>query len=1100
MPGPAVGPGMARPLRAVYSRSLRTPRITVRFFSRLLGAVLLFLSPADLLPQSIDTTSYSSLRWRNTGPLRGGRSVAAAGSQARPNEYWMGTTGGGVLKSSDGGETWAPVTDRYFGGTIGAIAVAESNPDIVYVGGGEFPIRGNVSHGDGVYKTTDAGRTWAYLGLVETRHIAKIRVHPRNPDLVYLAALGQVFAPTAQRGIYKSTDGGVTWRQILFRNDSTGAIDLSMDANDPNTLYAAFWQAGRTPWQLVSGGAGSGIFKSTDGGESWKEITRNPGLPAGLLGNIGISASAAQAGLVYALLEADSGGVFRSENGGATWSRVNAERKLRQRAWYYSRIYADTKDANTVWASNVSFQKSTDGGRTWANVSTPHSDSHDLWIAPEDNRRMIEANDGGANVSRDAGRTWTAQDYLTAQFYHVTTTNHFPYRICGAQQDNSTVCGSSRPGGAGGSVSDDGNARWYDAGGCESGYMAARPDNPDIVYAGCYGGYLGRKDIRTGIERDVSPWPMNPMGHSAGDLKFRPQWTYPIVISPHDPGVLYVGNNVLFRTTNEGDSFEAISPDLTRNDPRTLGASGGPITKDQTSVEYYGTIFTVSESPVEKGVIWAGSDDGVVHVTRDGGKTWTKVTPPDALEWTRMSIIDASAHQAGAAYLAGNRFQLNDLRPYLWKTTDYGQTWTRIVSGIRPSDFTRVIREDPEKRGLLYAGTERGVWVSLNDGASWQSLQLNLPPVPIHDLVVKEGDVVLASHGRSFWILDDISALRQLTPERLQKDAHLFAPRAAYRTQGLPGAQINYWLKASGQKVTLDFLDARGQLIRSYTSDAPDTTRGAAAPSRQAAEARADSLRNLGVLPAAAAATPRPAARAGGPGEGGGPPPTPRAQNAQGLNRFTWNLRYPDASRFAGMIMWSGSTSGPVAPPGTYSVRLTVGDKSETVPLTLLKDPRSTATAADIEEQFALALQIRDRTTEANDAVRTIRNVKAQLAARQKEAGPRGTALERLARPFVTELSTVEGEIYQVRNESSQDPLNYPIRLNNKIAALAGVVSSAESKPTRQSLEVFRILSDSLTMQTTRLQRALDGSLPPINREIEKLGMKAIVPATEEMR
>ena len=1064
-------------------------------FSRLSGAALLLLLPASVLAQSIDTTVYSSLRWRNTGPLRGGRSVAATGSVARPNEYWMGTTGGGVLKSSDNGITWTPVTDKYFGGTIGAIAVAESNPDIVYVGGGEFPIRGNTSHGDGVYKTTDAGKTWSYIGLVETRHISKIRVNPRNPDLVYVAALGQVWGPTPDRGIYKSSDGGATWKQVLFRNDSTGAIDLSMDPTDPNTLYAAFWQAGRTPWMLVSGGAGSGIFKSTDAGETWKEITRNPGLPKGLIGNIGLSASGAQAGLVYALIESDSGGVFRSVNGGETWSKINSERKLRQRAWYYSRIYADSKDPNIVWASNVSFQKSVDGGRTWTNTNAPHGDSHDFWIAADDNKRMIEANDGGANVSRDGGRSWTDQDYLTAQFYHVTATNHFPYRICGAQQDNSTVCGTSRPaGGQDGPVANDGNAAWYDVGGCESGYIAVRPDDPDIVYAGCYGGFLGRTDIRTGVQRDVSPWPMNPMGHSAVNLKYRPQWTYPIVVSPHDPKVLYVGSNVLFRTDNDGDSFEIISPDLTRNDPRTLGPSGGPITKDQTSVEYYGTIFTVSESPKEKGVIWAGTDDGVVQVTRDGGKTWTKVTPPDALEWTRMSIIEASPHQAGAAYLAGNRFQLNDMKPYLWKTTDYGKTWTKIVTGIRPADFTRVIREDPEKRGLLYAGTERGVWVSFNDGASWQSLQLNLPPVPIHDLVIKEGDIVLASHGRSFWILDDISVLRQLSADLAAKDVHLFAPRPAYRTPGLPGAQISYWLKSSGQKVKLDFLNAKGELIRSYSSDAPDSAKGDTT-SKAVAQARADSLRNLGVLQAAAAVTSRPTPR---PGDG--PPPTPRAPNAQGLNRFTWNLRYPDASRFDKMIFWAAGTQGPLAPPGTYAVRVTAGEKSETVPLTLLKDPRTTATAADLDEQFALALQIRDKTTEANDAVRTIRNVKSQLGARQKAAGTRGVDLDKLARSFIAELSSVEGEIYQVKNESSQDPLNFPIRLNNKIAALAGVVGSAEAKATRQSVEVFRILSDSLAMQTGKLKRALDSGLPPINREIEKLGLKSIVPSTEEIK
>jgi photosystem II stability/assembly factor-like uncharacterized protein len=1064
---------------------------------RLCGAALLLAVPQTLLSQSIDTAAYSSLRWRNTGPLRGGRSVAGTGSQARPNEYWMGTTGGGVFKTTDGGETWTPMSDRYFGGTIGAIAVAESNPDIVYVGGGEFPIRGNVSHGDGVYKTTDGGRTWAYMGLVETRHIGKIRVHPRNPDIVYVAALGQVFAPSSQRGIYKSTDGGRNWRRILFRNDSTGAIDLSMDPNNPDVLYAGLWQAYRKPWQLVSGGVGSGLFKSTDGGEHWSEITRNPGLPPGIIGNLGISVSPAQSNRVYALIENDSGGVFRSDDAGATWQKVNSDRRLRQRAWYYTRIYADTRDPNIVYVSNVQFLRSTDAGRTWQPVRAPHGDSHDMWMAPDNNQRMIESNDGGSNITRDGGRTWTRQDYLTAQFYHVTTTNHFPYRICGAQQDNSTVCGTSRPIGQfdGGPVSNYGVPNWYDAGGGESGYIAVRPDNPDIMFAGSYGGYLTRKDARTGEERDVNPWPMNPMGHSAGDLKYRFQWTFPIVISPHDPNILYVGANVLFRSSNDGDSFEVISPDLTRNDRATLGASGGPITKDQTSVEYYGTIFTIAESPLEKGVIWTGSDDGVVQLTRDGGKNWSNVTPPDVPEWTRLSIIEASAHKAGAAYVAGNRYQLNDFKPYLWKTTDYGASWTRITSGIKSGDFTRVIREDPERPGLLFAGSERGVWVSFNDGAAWQSLQLNLPPVPIHDLVIKSGDVILASHGRSFWILDDISVLRQLGADKLEKDAHLFTPRPAYRTLGA-GAQVNYWLKKGSQRVTLEFLDPTGGVIHKFTSDTADTAKPG--QSREAQQARADSLRDLGVLPASVRPEPAPGPAAQAEGIGG-PQPPPRVPNNQGLNRFTWNLRYSDAARFEGLIMWAAGTAGPVAAPGTYRVRLTVGDKVETADLQVLKDPRTKASDAELQDQFALGLQIRDKTTEANNGVRTIRNVKGQLAERQKSAGAKGGSIEKLARPFTSELSSIEAEIYQVRNESSQDPLNFPIRLNNKIAALGAVVGGTEARPTQQTREVFRILSDSLDLETARLKRVLDTSLPPINRELERLGLKAIVPSTDEL-
>lgn len=1067
------------------------PAIALSF--RLMAPIPAVAPPlaAQTATARVDTTAYGALRWRNVGPERGGRSVAVAGSGARPQEYWMGTTGGGVFKTTDGGGSWAPVSDRYFGGTIGAIAVAESNPDVVYVGGGEYPIRGNVSHGDGVYKTTDGGRTWKYMGLVETRQIAKIRVHPKNPDVVYVAALGHVWGPNPERGIYRSLDGGQTWKKILFRNDSTGAIDLSMDPSDPSVLYAAFWQAYRTPWMLVSGGAGSGIFKSTDGGETWGEITRNPGLPRGLIGNIGISVSPAKSSVVYALIEADSGGVFRSGDAGKTWEKVNEERKLRQRAWYYTRIYADSRDSNVVYASNTSFQRSRDGGKTWTGIRTPHGDSHDMWIAPNDNQRMIEGNDGGGNVSFNGGRSWSPQTYLTAQFYHVTTTTHFPYRICGAQQDNSTVCGASK--------SDGGSStqEWYPVSGGESGYLAVRPDNPDIIYGGSYGAYLSRMDIRTGLERNVNPWPLNPMGHSAGDYLYRFQWTFPIVISPHDPNVVYVGANVIFRSTDEGQSWAVISPDLTRNDPKTLGPSGGPITRDQTSVEYYGTVFTIAESPREKGVIWAGSDDGLVHVTRDHGKTWSNVTPKDMGDWTRISMIDASPHRNGTAYVAGNRFQLDDNAPYIWRTTDYGQTWTRITGGIRASDFVRVVREDPAKQGLLYAGTERGVLVSFDDGAHWQSLQLNLPPVPVHDLTVKEGDLVAASHGRAFWILDDLSVLRQATPAIVAADAHLYTPRDVYRIQGAgwTGATINYALRRGGQKVTIEFLDPKGAVIQTFTSD-PDSTARAAEMREQA---RLDSLAALGVLPASARED-RAEAGGGGGFRGFGGGQSRQVPNRAGHNQFTWNLRYPEAVSFQGMIFWAGGTAGPVAPPGAYTVRFTVGDKTETAPLAVLKDPRSAASQADLDEQFRFLIEIRDKTSEANNAVRTIRNVKAQLADRQKRAGARGSALDRLAQGWTRELSTVEQEIYQVKNESNQDPLNFPIRLNNQIAAIAGVAGSTEAKPTAQSYEVFQLLAGQLDQQLATLRAALDRGLGPVNAELSRLQLPPITPSTEELK
>jgi photosystem II stability/assembly factor-like uncharacterized protein len=1064
-------------------------------------------------PPLYDTTAFAALRWREIGPFRGGRSVAVAGSSKRPNEYYFGTTGGGVFKTTDGGITWAPVTDKYFGGTIGAIGISESNPDIVYAGAGEYPIRGNVSHGDGVWRTSDGGKTWNSLGLSDTRQISRVRVHPTNPDIVYVGAQGHVFGPNAERGVYKTIDGGKSWRKILYRNDSTGITDLVLDPNNPETIYAAFWQAWRTPWQLVSGGAGSGILKSTDAGEHWTEITRNPGLPRGVIGNIGLAVSPTNSNKVWAIVEADSGGVFRSSDGGATWTRTNSDRRLRQRAWYYTRIFADPKDEKSIYVLNTGMYRSTDDGKTFRPIQVPHGDNHDLWISPNDAQRMIEANDGGANVSFNGGRSWTEQDQATAQFYHVTTTNHFPYRVCGAQQDNSTLCGPSRKGG-GISIGD-----WYDVGGGESGYIAVRPDTPDIVFAGSYGGLLTRKDIKTQFERDVNPWPNNPMGHDAADAKYRFQWTFPIVISPHNPARMYVGSSVIFQTDDEGQTFKVISPDLTRHDPKTLGASGGPITKDQTSVEYYGTVFTIAESPRTAGVIWAGSDDGLVHVTRDGGKSWKNVTLAGLPEWARISMIEPSNFTTGTAYVAANRYQLDDMRPYLYKTNDYGATWTPITNGIPSTEFTRVVREDPERAGLLYAGTERGVWVSFDDGANWQTLRRNLPLVPVHDLAVKDGDLIAATHGRSFWILDDLSALRQLRPEIPRTPAYVFKPRKVYRATfgggggtgaagGHPsganppsGGVIYYWLAQPRQLVTMDFLDGQGKVIRSFTSQqdpivAADSIRGDSIRT-----ARNDSIRRAGGTPDT---TVRAEARGEEtpPGEEGPVrrPPPPRVANKAGLNLFAWNLRYPDASVFDNMILWAGGTSGPIVLPGTYSVRMNVNGQHYTQPLVVVRDPRVTASDADLREQFDLLMRIRDKTNQANDAVKLIRNVKAQLADREKRMpADKKAAFSSAPNALSAKLSAVEGEIYQVKNQSSQDPLNYPIKLNNKIAALSGVVGGTAAKPTSQSYIVFSDLSSQLDRQLQAMRGALF-VLPSLNAALKSAGLPPIVPSTEEIK
>jgi photosystem II stability/assembly factor-like uncharacterized protein len=1032
---------------------------------------------------SVDSTAIQGMRWREIGPYRGGRSVAVAGSTKRPLEYWMGTTGGGVYKTTDGGMSWQPVTDKYFGGTIGAIGVAESNPDVVYVGGGETEIRGNTAPGDGLWKTTDGGKTWTELtGFPDGRrnHFAKIRVHPANPDVVWAAALGRAFGKSPMRGVFKSTDGGKTWRQVLRRagNDSTGAIDLVLDPSNPDVQYASLWEAWRTPWSLTSGGPGSGLFKSTDGGETWTELTRNAGLPRGTIGKIGVTVSGAKSSRVWALIEAEGedGGVYRSDDAGATWTKLNTERKLRQRAWYYTRIYADPKDTNTVYVLNVGFFRSNDGGKTFpTQIRVPHGDNHDLWIAPDDPQRMVEGNDGGANVSFTGGRAWTGQQFATAQMYHVSVTNDWPYHVCGAQQDNSTFCAPSRaPGGIGFTL-------WYDAGGGESGYVTPHPTKKGVFFSGSYGGLLTRKERETGFTRNVTVWPDNPMGYSSEDIEHRFQWTFPIVFSPHDPSVLYAGGSELWRSTDEGASWTQVNATpLVRADKRTMGPSGGPITKDQTGVETYATIFTFAESPVTAGVLWTGSDDGLVHVSRDNGKTWTNVTPPELApgagkDFARMSILEPSPFDAGTAYVAANRFQQDDFEPYLYRTTDYGKTWTRIDAGIPREHFTRVIRADPVRKGLLYAGTERGVWVSFDDGAHWQSLQRNLPPVPVHDLVVKDGDLVAATHGRSFWILDDLSVLRQVTATTLAATT-LYQPANPYRAvfgggfgegrygpsgQNPPqGAVFHYHLPKADLPVTLTVLDSAGLVIRTWSS----------------AEAKRDS-----------AAAPAGDDDEGGPPRGGGAGPTPGTK--VGHNTFTWNLRYPDATTFPGMILWAATTTGPLAPPGTYQVRLVAGTDTIVRRFRLQPDPRSTATPADYRAQFRAQLRIRDRFSEANDAVRGSRSVKDQLTKRVADVLPADSAeFAAIGARLAQKLSAAEGEIYQVRNRSNQDPLNFPIKLNNKIGALMGVVGTGDYPPTKQALQVFEELSGKLQVQLDAMQKALAEEVPKLDALLKKNG------------
>ena len=1051
--------------------------------------------PAPTAPITLDSAVFGGLRWREIGPARGGRSVAVAGSVARPNEYWMGTTGGGVFKTTDGGLTWQPMSDRFFGGTIGAIAVDPRNPDIVWVGGGETCIRGNTAHGDGLWKTTDGGRTWTLLGFRE-EHIASIDVDWRNSSVAYLGVFGNPFAASANRGLYKTTDGGRTFNKALFVNDSTGVIDVQLDPTNPDILYVATWQAYRTPWSMSSGGMGSGLYKSTDAGATWTNLSRTAqGFPKGVTGKIGIAVSPAKTSRIWAQVEHDSGGLFRSDDGGQTWQKLNADRRMMQRAWYYSHIYADPKDSNTVYSLNVGFHRSRDGGRTFPqNLNPPHGDNHDMWIAPDNPNRMISANDGGANVSVNMGATWTNQEYPTAQFYHVDVTTDWPYHVCGAQQDNSTLCGPSR--------GNQGIGDWYDGGGGESGYVTPNPRDPNIIFAGSYGGLLTRKDRRTQFERNVTVFPINPMGHSSEDIEVRFQWTFPIVFSRHTPNVLYAAGSKLFRSTNEGQSWTAVSPDLARKDPKTMGPSGGPITKDQTGVETYALIFAFDESPVQAGVLWAGTDDGLVWVSRNNGANWENVTPKDIGDFTRISIIEPSNFVAGGAFVAANRYQQGDKQPIIYKTTDFGKTWTKIVNGIKADHFVRVVREDPVRRGLLWAGTERGVYITFDEGLTWQQVNRNLPIVPVHDIRIKDADVILATHGRSFWIMDNMSALREITPAVTQKAAHLFRPLDAYRTQffDVPsGAIVQYWLKDRGQKVNLDFLDARGTVIRSFTSDqdpqvpADSIRRAAVIDSLMQAGASRDSATRVVTAQQAAGG-------GGGGGRGGGAGPAPRVPNQPGMNTFAWNLRYPDAERFQNLIMWAAGTQGPVAPPGTYSVRITAGSDVQTHPIRVRKDPRSTATDAELQEQFRMLIAIRDKVTEANLGVRTVRNMRWQVADRtEKLSAQQRAEFARLAGTMMDSLTYRENEVYQTRNQSGQDPLNYPIRLNNKIAALSGVVGAGEYRPTEQSRAAFTRLSRELDAELAALKKTMDTSLPALNAILRAAGLPELKPSTEEL-
>jgi len=1037
-------------------------------------------------PDGSDSTTASpaydpalrGLRWRLVGPFRGGRAVAVAGDPVKPLVFYFGAVDGGVWKTESAGATWRNVTDGTSDiASVGAIAIAPSDPNVLYVGTGEADLREDLTGGSGMYRTTDGARSWRRIGLEDTRHIAAVRVDPHDPNLVYVAAMGHAFGPNPERGVYRSRDGGATWRRVLFLNDSTGAIDLALDPANPRILYAAMWKFQRFPWGFSAGGGRSGLWKSTDGGDHWTELTHHAGLPDGPIGRIGITVSPIRPSRLWASVEArdSTGGIFRSDDAGATWTRVNAEQKFMVRPWYFSGITADPANDNTVYVLNLETWRSIDGGTTFSRVPAPHGDDHTLWVDPTDASRMIEGNDGGATISMDGGKSWSSiENQPTAQFYHVITDNHFPYRIYGAQQDNTTVSIASR--------SDHGvitESDWHDVSGGESSYIAPKPRDPHVVFAGSYMGTVTRFDDRTNQSRDVSVWLNNYDGYAAKDVPYRFQWTFPILFSPYDSNTLYVAAQYVFRTTNDGESWTRISPDLTRHDAATLGPVGGPVTRDMTGTEWYGTIFALAESPLKAGELWAGSDDGLIHLSRNGGATWTDVTPPALKQFTRVSIIEPSHFDAATAYVAANRYQLDERQPLLFRTTDYGKSWTQITTGMPATAYTRSIREDPVRRGLLFAGTESGVWVSFDDGGHWQSLQLNLPRSSVRDLTIHGADLIVATHGRAFWSLDDIAPLRQIADSIRHASVFLFAPEPAVRFLGGSGHQVNagdnppdgaivdYWLREQPHdSVTLTVLDSTGAVVRRFTSgratDTASTQRDSTAED-SSSYAPSDSI----------------------------------VAAHEGANRFVWNLRAEPAHKLDSVVVDEGMLDGPQVVPGTYTVRLTVGTTTVERRLQVAEDPRVNTSPSDLAAEYALALQVRDAIDSTVMSVQRIESIQEQLRHRSIQAKhmPYEARVSAAADTLVAQLDSVRFALAAVESHADEITLNYPIKLYNKLLTLNVMVQGADAAPTPAQRAVYAELSGKVTEQLARLRAIEQVRLAAFDTLIRTLQIPAIVPA-----
>lgn len=1007
--------------------------------------------PVATVSNAWTTDLYSSLQYRLIGPWRGGRSAAVAGSYKHKQTFYMGATGGGVWKTTDGGSNWRNISDGFFGSSIGAVAVAPSDEQIIYAGEGENTMRGNVSEGlGGMWRSDDGGKSWRNIGLRDSRHIIRIVIHPRNPDILWVAAMGHLFGPNEERGVFKSTDGGKTWKKTLYVNNQTGASDLVMEPGNPNTFYAGTWRVIRTPYSLESGGEGSGLWKSTDGGETWKNISQAKGLPKNVWGIVGVAVAPSNTDKIYALIENKEGGLFMSADGGQKWTLQSNNNDIRQRAWYYTKVFVDPQNENKVYCPNVGFMVSNDGGKTFRSLSTPHGDHHDLWMDPENGNRMIVADDGGAQVSFDAGSNWsTYENQPTAQFYRVSTDQSFPYRILAAQQDNSTIRIKSRT--YGNAITD---RDWEETAGGESGYVVADPLNADIVYGGSYGGYLTRLDHKTGENRSVIVWPDNPMGAGADVQRYRFQWNFPIFFSPHDPKKLYCAGNVLFATTNEGQNWKALSPDLTTNDKSKQKSSGGPITQDNTSVEYYCTIFTATESWLEKDLLWTGSDDGLIQVSRNGGAQWENVTPKDAPDHIMWNCVEVDPFKKGAAYFVGTRYKLDDYAPYIFKTEDYGKTWKRIHSNIPSLHFTRALRADRKRPGLLYVGTEFGMYMSANDGQSWQSLQLNLPIVPITDLAIKDNDLIVATQGRSIWVLDQLHLLQQYDPNVKGQSLHLFDIPDSYRMLGNPFAG-NFGTQArnAGKNPPI------GTIIDFYGANINDSSQGSVTildANRKVVQTYSTQSKDQ------------------------------KLELTSGLNRFVWNQYYPAAERVEGMILWNG-VPGPIkAAPGQYYARVRLGKDSIEKPFTVIADPNySKMTQADYQAQQDFLLQVRDKFNEVQTGVKSCRSLRAQIQDYQSRVGKEMPAtLKQACDTTVQQLTQIEEALYQTKAKSFQDVLNFPIRLNDKLSSVFDAANTGVQAPTQPVREVYAELSRQADVQLNKLKQLKQVEIPKLNQLI----------------